>query len=68
MKLTNKLKKGAKKRIFGRWLEDLAIGIFAGVTISFTLGNWLYWYWLIVVSILLLWGTSLQLKKEDFER
>jgi len=49
-------------------MEDLAIGIFAGITVSFTLGNWLYWYWIIVSALLLYFGKKLQLTEEDFEK
>ena len=63
-----KIKKDIKKQIFGRWLEGLSIGIFAGITISLTLGNWLYWYWTLIAGAILYFGAKLQLKKEDLEK
>jgi hypothetical protein len=46
-----------RNKIFGRWLENLGIGVCAGITVSLTLISWKYWYFLVIGLFLITWGS-----------
>lgn len=37
-----------KKRIFGRWLEGMGIGVLSGALVSISIVQLTYWYWLVI--------------------
>lgn len=53
-----------KRKIFGRWLENLGLGITAGGVVTFILTNWKFWYFIGAGALLIYWGAKLQLKKK----
>ena len=59
MRLTEK----EKREIFGRWLENLGLGITAGGVVTFIMTNWKFWYFIGAGALLIYLGTKLQLKK-----
>ena len=60
MKLTNK----QKRKIFGRWLENLGLGITAGGIVAFVMTNWKFWYFILAGALLIYLGAEMQLKKK----
>ena len=49
-----------RKRIVGRLLEGLGIGISGGTVVSFIMVEWKFWYFIIVSAFLIGVGIKLQ--------
>lgn len=51
-----------QKKIIGRWFEGLGIGIIAGSIVTFSIGEYRYWYFLIVGAVIIVLGTNIHEK------
>ena len=53
-----------QKKIFGRWLEGMGLGLMSGAMITFSIVGRQYWYWFIAGAVVTIIGELLNYSHE----